>query len=82
MRVSCRRPLNTAAAMRVLMVGVLGVAVLRLSERLGPGEDADLLAADVVDVVLAGPARRRRAAIIGHRRLSNEAEPIADAQAS
>src|SRR3954467_14244690 len=37
--------LNAPAAMRALMVGVLGVAVLRLSDRLGPGEDPDLLAA-------------------------------------
>ena len=40
--------------MRALMVGVLGVAVLRLSDRLGPGEDADLLAADVLNLTLAG----------------------------
>ena len=40
--------------MRALMVGVLGVAVLRLSDRLAPGEDADLLAADVLNLTLAG----------------------------
>ena len=41
-------------AMRALLVGVLGVAVLRLSDRLGPGEDPDLLAADVLSLTLAG----------------------------
>lgn len=41
-------------AMRVLMVGLLGVAVMRLSERLAPGENADQLAADVLNVTLAG----------------------------
>ena len=40
--------------MRALMVGMLGVAVLRLSDRLAPGEDADLLAADVLNLTLAG----------------------------
>jgi AcrR family transcriptional regulator len=46
--------LNPLVAMRVLMVGMLGVAVLRLSERLAPGENADLLAADMLNVTLAG----------------------------
>ena len=46
--------LHPAVAMRTLMLGVLGVAVLRLSDRLAPGEDADLLAADVLNVTLAG----------------------------
>jgi AcrR family transcriptional regulator len=46
--------LDPHVAMRTLMAGVLGVAVMRLSERLAPGEDADLLAADVLNVTLAG----------------------------
>jgi AcrR family transcriptional regulator len=46
--------LKPAVAMRLMMVGVLGVAVLRLSERLAPGEDADSLAGDVIDATLAG----------------------------
>ena len=46
--------LNPSVAMRALIVGVLGVAVMRLSERLAPGENADLLAADVLNVTLAG----------------------------
>ena len=41
-------------AVRMLTAGVLGIAVMRLSERLAPGEDADALAADVIDVTLAG----------------------------
>jgi hypothetical protein len=48
------KTLNPHAAVRVLMVGMLGVAVLRLSERLAPGENADLLAADMLSVTLAG----------------------------
>jgi AcrR family transcriptional regulator len=46
------RTLNPTVAMRALTVSVLGVAVL--AERLGPEEDADLLAADVLNVTLAG----------------------------
>jgi AcrR family transcriptional regulator len=42
------------AALRILHVSLLGVAVLRLSERLGPGEDASQLAKDVLDVTIAG----------------------------
>jgi AcrR family transcriptional regulator len=45
---------DPAAAMRTLTVGLLGVAVLRLSDRLAPGEDADRIAANVLDVTLAG----------------------------
>jgi AcrR family transcriptional regulator len=46
--------LNAAVAMRLLTVGLLGVAVLALSERLAPGEDPDCLASDVIDTTLAG----------------------------
>jgi AcrR family transcriptional regulator len=46
--------LDPAVAMRTLMAGLLGVAVMRLSERLAPGENADDLAADVLDTTLAG----------------------------
>lgn len=41
-------------AVRLLMMGLLGVAVLRLSDRLAPSEDADALADDVINVTLAG----------------------------
>jgi AcrR family transcriptional regulator len=41
-------------AVRLLTMGLLGVAVLRLSDRLAPLEDADALAADVLNVTIAG----------------------------
>lgn len=46
--------LNPAVAFRTLTAGLLGVAVMRLSDRLQPGENADDLAADVLNVTLAG----------------------------
>ena len=46
--------LEPLVAMRALTVGLLGVAVLRLSDRLAPGEDPDLLATDVLNLTLAG----------------------------
>ncbi len=39
---------------RLLTMGLLGAAMLRLSDRLGPGEDPDTLARDVLDVTLRG----------------------------
>src|SRR5947207_2878121 len=48
------KTLDPAVATRTLMVGLLGVAALRLSERLAPGENADHLASDVLNVTLAG----------------------------
>jgi AcrR family transcriptional regulator len=74
--------LNTAIAMRALMVGVLGVAVLRLSDRLGPGEDPDLLAADVLNLTLAGLRSAVALQSSGLTGCPLEIEPIADAQAS
>ncbi len=41
-------------AFRLLTMGLLGVAVMRLSDRLAPAEDADALARDVIDVMIAG----------------------------
>ena len=46
--------LDPAVAMRALMIGVIGVAVLRLTDRLAPGEDADQLAEDTLKLTLAG----------------------------
>jgi AcrR family transcriptional regulator len=43
-----------AVAVRVLTTALLGVAVMRLSDRLGPKENADDLAIDVLNVTLAG----------------------------
>jgi AcrR family transcriptional regulator len=74
--------LNTAVAMRALMVGVVGVAVLRLSDRLGPDENPDLLAADVLNLTLAG---LRSGVVLQSSGLVDcplDIEPIADAQAS
>jgi AcrR family transcriptional regulator len=48
------RGANPAAVMRMMTVGILGIAVLRLSERLTADENADALAADMLDVTLAG----------------------------
>jgi hypothetical protein len=76
------KTLNTVVAMRVLMVGVLGVAVLRLSDRLGPGEDPDLLASDVLNVTLAGLRAGVGLQSSGLVDCPIEIQPIADAQAS
>src|SRR5439155_23788113 len=46
--------MNPAAAVRVLTMGLLGVAVMRLSDRLGPTENADDLARDVLYFPIAG----------------------------
>ena len=43
-----------AAAFRLLVNGVIGVAAMRLSNRLSPGENADEIARDTLDVTLAG----------------------------
>lgn len=46
--------LQPTVAFRLLTMGLLGVAVMRLSERLSPEENADELARDVLDVTIAG----------------------------
>jgi AcrR family transcriptional regulator len=46
--------LQPEVAFRLLTMGILGVAVMRLSERLGPSENADDLAKDVLDITIAG----------------------------
>ncbi len=46
--------LNAAVVCRLLMMAVLGVAAMRLSDRLRPVEQADAVAADVLSVCLAG----------------------------
>jgi AcrR family transcriptional regulator len=45
---------DATAAMRALGAGILGVAVMRVSDRLAPGEDADKMAANVLELTLAG----------------------------
>jgi AcrR family transcriptional regulator len=71
-------------AMRALMVGVLGVALMNLSERLLPGENPDLLAGDLLSLTLAG--LRSGVALKSPRGSSgcplNDAPPVADARAS
>jgi AcrR family transcriptional regulator len=76
------RTLNPAVAMRALMVGVLGVAVLQLSDRLGPGEDPDLLAADVLNLTLAGLRADVTLQSSGIVDCPLEIAPVTDAQAS
>jgi AcrR family transcriptional regulator len=48
------RTTKPGVAIRMLTAGLLGIISMRLSERLAPGENADDLAADVIDVTLAG----------------------------
>ena len=70
-----------AVAMRVLTAGMIGVAALKLSERMAPGEDADLLASDVLDTAIAG----LRAGVVLQSPavpVPCPAEPVADQQAS
>src|SRR5215213_3400663 len=75
--------LDPQIAMRALMVGILGVALLNLNDRLVPGENADLLAADILNLTLAG--LRSGVALQSPRGVVAcplESEPIVDAQAS
>jgi AcrR family transcriptional regulator len=71
-----------AVAMRLLTVGLLGVAVLTLSDRLAPGENPDQLANDVLDTTLAG---LRSGVALQSQGIDPDCvmgEPIPDAQAS
>jgi len=64
-------------AFRLLTTGVLGIAVLSLSDRLGADEKADDLARDVLDVTIAGlqaGVTRRSTGPIGGCPLSNETD--------
>jgi AcrR family transcriptional regulator len=49
-----RSTASADAIFRLVTSGLLGVAVMRLSDRLAPGESADDLARDVLEVALAG----------------------------
>src|SRR5215813_2985443 len=49
-----RADVQPEVALRLLPTGIIGVAVMRLSERLGPTEDADILVKDVLDITIAG----------------------------
>jgi AcrR family transcriptional regulator len=46
--------LRPSAAIHLLTVGVLGVAAMRLSDRVGADDHPDALARDVIDVTIAG----------------------------
>ncbi len=46
--------LNANVVFRLLTMGLLGAAMMRLSDRLGRGENADTLARDVLTVTLRG----------------------------
>jgi AcrR family transcriptional regulator len=75
--------LDPVVAMRALTVGLLGVAVLRLADRLTPGENPDLLAADVLNLTLAGLRAGVTLQSSGVADCPHDAsEPVADAQAS
>jgi AcrR family transcriptional regulator len=45
---------SALVAFRLLITGLLGIATMRLSDRLSPDENADDIARDVLDVTLAG----------------------------
>src|SRR5262245_60234252 len=46
--------LDPAAALHVLWAGMLGPATVAIAQRLGPDEDPDALAHDVLEAILAG----------------------------
>jgi len=46
--------MDAGAACRMLTMSVLGISAMRLSGRLGAGDDLDELARDVVNTLLAG----------------------------
>jgi hypothetical protein len=72
--------LDPTVAMRTLMVGLLGVAVLRLSERMAPGENADHLASDVLNLTIAG---LKSGVVLQSRGVDCAMDqPVVDAQAS
>jgi AcrR family transcriptional regulator len=74
--------LKPGAAMRVLMVGMVGVAALSLSDRLTPGENADLLASDVLDTTIAGLRAGSSLRSEGSTLECPAGEPVDAAQAS
>ena len=51
---SLPKTLDPAVAIRLLTMGLFGVAVMRISERLSQNEDSDALARNIVNVIIAG----------------------------
>jgi AcrR family transcriptional regulator len=60
------KTLVAEVALRLICAPIFGIATLRLSQRLAPGEDADALALDAIETTIAGlragAATRARAA--------------------
>jgi AcrR family transcriptional regulator len=74
--------LSPAAAVRLLMAGLLGVAVLCLSDRLTATEDPDALASDILDTTLAGLQTPLALKSAGWSLECGGNEPISDQRAS
>ncbi len=68
--------------MRAISSALIGAAVLRLSDRLAPGEDADKIAANALDVVLAGLKSGVSLRPISLSNCPLTEEPVADERAS
>ena len=75
-RAICPRRLPVSVAFRLLTVGLLGVATMRLSDRIGAEEHPDALARDVLDVTIAG---LRSPVTLRSPSLACPLEPAADA---
>jgi AcrR family transcriptional regulator len=73
---------DPAAAMRTVSAGLIGVAVLSLSDRIAPNEDADKIAANVLDVTLAGLKAGVTLQPISSSSCPLDASPVASEQAS
>ena len=54
MKARCRKTSRSAVAFRLLVNALIGVATMRLSDRLSPGENADDIARDALEVTIAG----------------------------
>jgi AcrR family transcriptional regulator len=72
------------AMFRIVSSALIGVAVMRLSDRLAPGEDADALARSVLDVTLAGLRAAPPSSISAGKLWTADGPdcPLHDAQAS
>lgn len=68
--------LNPVAAMHVLWGALVGPSVLALCQRLGPGEDRDLLARDVLDAVITGLQHGSSVTFVPHECLPQAAAVV------
>ena len=71
-----------STAFRILSTGLIGVATLRLSQRLGPDEDAESLARDVLDVTIAGLRSGIKLRSHGHDCVADDAAAPVSSQES